>query len=335
MGENRIPPAFNGPGLVDLQVNGYGGFDFNSRHEGWTADDFHRVRITMRRRGVVAALPTFITDDAARMLSRAVTYARLVEGDALLAEAFPKIHVEGPFIAREDGPRGAHPTTYCRNPVDLPDFLERLYDASDGRIGVLTLAPELPGALDLIARAADQDICVAIGHTNAAPEIIRAATEAGAAMSTHLGNATHLTLPRSANYVQAQLAEDHLWASFIADGHHIPWYALKNFIRAKPHGRSVLVTDAMAAADVGPGRYRLGEADVVVSDDLRVSAPRAENLAGSALTLDRAVINVATHCGVPFSEAWKMASERPARLAGIAVPREVRVRISPDGFQEA
>ncbi len=320
---------------MDLQVNGYGGFDFNAAPDGWTADDFHRVRAAMRRRGVMASLPTFITDDASRILARAAAYARLVEADADLRTAFPKIHVEGPFIAPQEGPRGAHPLQYCRTPADLPDFLGRLEEACDGRLGIVTLAPELPGALDLIARAAERGICVALGHTQAAPEIVTAAADAGAQLSTHLGNATHLTLPRSANYVQAQLAEDRLRASFIADGHHLPWYALQNFIRAKPHGHAVLVTDAMAAADVGAGRYRLGEAEIVVTDDLRVSRPGTDNLAGSALTLDRALLNVVTHCRVSFEDAWNMASVWPARLIGLDAAEDVEVRISAEGFAAA
>ena len=327
-----LPASFRGPGLVDLQLNGYAGFDFNSPASHWSAEALFRVRDALGRRGVAVALPTLITDDAARMVERARAYRSLVEGWAELATTFPALHVEGPFISPEDGPRGAHPLAHCRTPAQLPDLYERLMEASGGRLGIFTLAPELPGATALIRAMTAAGTRVAIGHTNAGERELNDAVEAGAVLSTHLGNGSHQTLPRHANYVQVQLADDRLTASFIADGHHLPWYALKNFLRAKGWERSILVTDAIAAADAPPGRYRLGEEEVEVSAELRVSKPGQPNLAGSALTLDRAVVNVALRCGVPFAEAWEMASVRPAALLGIEAPEEVLVRVSGSGF---
>lgn len=329
---SSLPQTYEGPALVDLQVNGYAGFDFNAPPDTWTSSDFHDVRAALARRGVRVALPTFITDAPERLVARARAYARLVEQDSALARAFPRLHIEGPFISPEDGPRGAHPRAHCTTPEAHPDLLLRLREASGDRIGVLTLAPELPGAMDLIAQAVEHGVCVAIGHTQAPAATLREAVRAGARLSTHLGNGSHQMLPRHANYVQAQLAEDRLAASFIADGHHVPFYALKNFIRAKTPERSVLVTDAIAAADVGPGRYTLGGDEVVVTPERRVSKPGQPNLAGSALTLDRAVINVCKRCGVSFSEAWAMASTRPAALLGIDEPPRIAVDISPERF---
>jgi N-acetylglucosamine-6-phosphate deacetylase len=140
-------------------------------------------------------------------------------------------------------------------------------------------------------------------------------------------------LHRLDNYLQAQLAEDSLYAGFIADGHHIPFYTLKNFLRAKTFERSLLVTDAMAAADQGPGVYTLGSVTVRVSEDLRTVQPGKSHLSGSALTLDRAVVNVCIHCGVPFDLAWSMASTVPAELIGLDVPDPVAVEIGLDGFR--
>ena len=186
--------------------------------------------------------------------------------------------------------------------------------------------------MDLLEKASAREICTAIGHTRATVRIIRDAVKAGARMSTHLGNGSDLELPRLDNYMQAQLAEDSLYASFIADGHHIPFYTLKNFIRAKTQERTVLVTDAMEAADVGPGYFKLGNEPVVVTEDLKVYKPGQFHLAGSALTLDKAVIHVSEKCGVPFEEAWGMASTLPASLAGLPAPGTVRVEITEDGF---
>jgi N-acetylglucosamine-6-phosphate deacetylase len=327
-----LPGTWRGPGLVDLQVNGCAGFDFNAPAEEWSAEGLERVRLALARRGIAAALPTLITDEARAMLARARRWAALLEGEPALAAVFPRLHIEGPFLSPEDGPRGAHPRLWCRTPRELPRFLDDLQEASSGRVGILTIAPELPGAVELISRAAGQGICVALGHTQASAETIRAAVEAGARMSTHLGNGSHQLLPRLDNYVQVQLAEDRLAASFIADGHHIPFSTLKNFLRAKTPARSILVSDAIAAADVGPGRYPVGGKEVLVSPDLRVSSPGEPNLAGSALTLDRAVINVARECGLAFEQAWEMASLNPSALLGLPPPPPVAVAIRESGF---
>ena len=327
-----LPRAFRGPALVDLQLNGYAGFDFNARASEWSAERLLHVRGALARRGVERALPTLVTDDPGRMVERATAYRLLVDRSPELATAFPCLHIEGPFLSPEDGPRGAHPLAHCTTPAQLPGLYDRLMESSGGRIGLLTLAPELPGALELIRVATAARTRVAIGHTNAGVPELDAAVEAGAVLSTHLGNGAHQTLPRHANYVQMQLADDRLAASFIADGHHLPWYALKNFLRAKGIERSILVTDAIAGADSPPGRYPLGDEEVEVTEELRVSKPGQPNLAGSALTLDRAVVNVALHCGVPFAEAWAMASTRPAALLGIAPAPEIEVEVTERGF---
>jgi N-acetylglucosamine-6-phosphate deacetylase len=328
----EIPSQFSGPGLVDLQVNGYAGFDFNSDPENWTADDFRQAGEALNKRGVVAALPTIITDDAEAMLARARKYAHIVETDPGLEQTFPGLHIEGPFISSEDGPRGAHPKSYCRSPNDLPGFLDDLMQASEGRICLVTLAPELKGSIKFIKEASHKNICVGLGHTQADIGIINQAVQAGAKLSTHLGNASHQLLPRHDNYIQAQLANDSLMAGFIADGHHIPFFTLKNFIRAKSPERSILVTDAISAAEIGAGIYKLGNEKVVVREDLHVSKPGQSNLAGSALTLDRAVINVATHCDVPFEAAWHMASTRPASLINLKEVPDITVEINNRSF---
>ncbi|HEX6068906.1 MAG TPA: hypothetical protein VFZ18_03765 [Longimicrobiaceae bacterium] len=327
-----LPSRFSGPGLFDLQLNGYAGFDFNSSPERWTIDDFDRVRAALARRGIAGALPTLITAYADSMVARAARYAEIVARSPALEAAFPLLHVEGPFISSEKGPRGAHPRRYCITPLAMPGFLARIREASGDRIGILTLAPELPGALELIREAAEAGIRVAIGHTQASAAIIAEAVAAGASMSTHLGNGSHQLLPRLDNYVQAQLAEDRLTASFIADGHHIPWYTLKNFLRAKTLARSILVSDGIAAADIGPGIFQLGDEQVEVTPDLRVQVPGQPNLAGSALTLDRAVIHVASHCGVSFAEAWEMASTHATAFLGLAPRPTVVVQVSDEGF---
>ena len=327
-----LPAAAAGPGLVDLQANGYAGVDFNGPPEGWTAERMERVRAALCRRGVAVVLPTLITDGEERLIARARAYARLLEAVPHLASLFPGLHLEGPFLSPEKGPRGVHPPEHLKTPAQAPEFLFRVHEASGGRLRLVTLAPELPGALSLIERLVQAGIRVGLGHTAASPERILDAVEAGASFSTHLGNGSHPVLPRLDNYVQAQLAEDRLPAGFIADGHHVPFYTLKNFLRAKGYARSFLVTDATSAADRGPGRAVLGPLELHVSENLRVSVPGRAGLAGSALTLDRAVVNVCLYCGIPFEAAWRMASSIPARQAGLPEPSEVQVEVTAHGF---
>lgn len=328
----QLPHRFAGPALVDLQVNGYGGFDFNSDPATWMVADWRGVRDGLAERGVAVVLPTLITAPADRLVAAARRYREILEEDPELEATFPRLHLEGPFISPEDGPRGAHPRESCALPVEQPDLVSRLMEESGGRVGLVTLAPELPGALELIERLSEAGIVVAIGHTAASAECLDRAVRAGARLSTHLGNGSHQMLPRLDNYVQAQLADDRLAASFIADGHHLPWYTLKNFLRAKTAARSILVSDAVAAADAPPGRYTIGEAVVEATPSGRVQVPGQPNLAGSSLTLDRAVVNVATHCGFGFEEAWAMASTIPGAVLGLAPPSEIEVEVSNKGF---
>ncbi len=331
--QNILPTTYTGPGLVDLQVNGYAGIDFNGADDVFNPKTFHMIREKMEKRGVLLSLPTFITASQERLEANCRAYANLVTNDAKLAEAFPKLHIEGPFISSVEGPRGAHPIEHACDPATAPDLMKRLQEASGNRLGIVTLAPELPGALDLIAWCRENDIVVSAGHTNATAAEIRAAVEAGLVMSTHLGNGSHQMLPRMDNYIQAQLSEDGLYASFIADGHHVPFFALKNFIRAKGFDRTVLVSDAIMAADCGPGRYVLGDFEVEVSEAFRCTKVGHAGLAGSALTMDMGVIYTALHTDADFEEAWAMASTRPAKLVGLDLPVEVTVNVSEDGFQ--
>lgn len=329
---SELPKSYTGPGLVDLQINGYAGLDFNGDPAEWTAERFHGVGEMLAGRGVMVALPTLITDGAQAMIARVHRYRELVDVDDVLAARFPRLHIEGPFISPVDGPRGAHPKAHCKTPAEMPDLIDRLREASGDRIGIFTLAPELDGACELIARLVEEGICPAIGHTQAGPDQIADAVSAGAKLATHLGNGSDAVLPRLDNYVQSQLADDRLAASFIADGHHIPFGTLKNFIRAKTVPQSVLVSDAIFAAEMPPGGYRFAGGEVVVRQDGRCTVPGQQHLAGSTLTLDRAVINAFLHCGVSFDEAWAMASTRPAAVTSVPVPEAVTVTVAEGRF---
>jgi N-acetylglucosamine-6-phosphate deacetylase len=296
------------PGFFDLQVNGFAGVDFNDPRT--TPDEVARALAAMRTTGVTRCLPTLITSSLETFAACAASV--LACGDA----AVFGVHMEGPYISAEDGPRGAHPREHV-SAASVDDF-ERRQAAADGRILLVTLAPEVPGALALIEHLVMRGVRVAIGHTAATSVQVADAVRAGATLSTHLGNGCASMLPRHPNVIWDQLACDALRASFIVDGHHLPPATVKSMVRAKGVGRSILVTDATAAAGCPPGRYRLGALDVELDATGRVAAPGATNLAGSALTMDRAVANTVRFTGLTLEEVLPMASTHPAAYLGLA-----------------
>jgi N-acetylglucosamine-6-phosphate deacetylase len=223
--------------------------------------------------------------------------------------------MEGPYISAEDGPRGAHVRDLIR-PADVDDFRRR-QDAAEGRIRLVTLAPESPGALRLVEHLVAAGVRVAIGHTAASPAQIADAVRAGVTLSTHLGNGCAQMLPRHPNVIWEQLGEDRLLASFIVDGHHLPPATVKAMIRAKTPLRSILVTDAIAAAGMPPGTYTLGRQRVELDAAGRVAAPGASHLAGSALRMNVAVGNAVRFTGLALEDVVAMASTRPAEYLGI------------------
>ncbi len=299
-----------GPGLADLQVNGFAGVDFN--RPGLTPDRLESACRAMAATGVGSFFPTLITARRRDLEAGARAVREAVEGSGLVKGMVAGIHLEGPFINPQDGPRGAHPREHVREP-DW-DWFEKLQKISGGLIRLVTLAPEVPGALDFIGRAAEAGLVAALGHCAPDPETVEAAVEKGARMSTHLGNAAHEMLPRHANYIQKQLGTDGLAASLICDGHHLPDYFVKNAVRAKGLDRIILVTDATAASGSPPGAYTLGRLKVEAGEEGVLRLPGTPYLAGSTLTQDRAVMNCARFAGITPAEALALATSNPARL---------------------
>ena len=295
------------PGLFDLQVNGFAGVDFNNP-KATDADILRAVR-HLESTGVTAFLPTLITSPLETFKQCAKTILSQAH-DAIVG-----LHMEGPYISGEDGPRGAHSREFVI-PASVDDFSRR-QELAGGKILLVTLAPEAPGAIELIEFLVQQGIRVAIGHTAASAEQISDAVKAGATLSTHLGNGCHLQLPRHPNLIWEQLADDKLIATLIIDGHHLPAATAKCMIRSKGPNQVILITDAMAAAGCGPGCYELGGESVVVDNAGRVSQPGKPWLAGSALTLDQAVVNTVKLTGMPLETVWQMASVQPAKYLGL------------------
>lgn len=320
----RIAPAASGsgfplvaPGLIDLQINGYGGVEFNDPQ--LTVEKVRQVALSQDRFGVTAFLATCTTDALAVLERSFATIARAIRELPEVAARIPGIHCEGPFISPDDGPRGAHPKQHVRPPSW--DEFRRLQDAAEGRIKLLTISPEYDGAPDVIRRAAASGVLVAIGHTKATTDQIKAAVDAGARMSTHLGNGAHPQIRRHPNYIWDQLADDRLVASLIADGHHLPPAVVQSMVRAKTPERVVLVSDITSMGGMPAGRYQtgLGELEVLPSGKL-VPAGAPDILAGASLPLDLCVANVMRFAGVDLRTAIEMASTRPAELIGLAHP---------------
>ncbi len=200
------------PGLFDLQVNGFGGIDFNATD--LTSERLAEALERMRATGVTRCLPTLITSSFERFAASARLVAHAADA------AVVGIHMEGPYISPADGARGAHPRGHVV-PASVDDFRRR-QDAAMGRIVLVTLAPEVPGALPLIEHLVAANVRVAIGHTAATPQQLRDAVSAGATLATHLGNGCPQMLPRHPNVIWELLAADAIFAGMIADGHHLP-----------------------------------------------------------------------------------------------------------------
>lgn len=298
------------PGFFDLQVNGFAGRAFIDPEV--TVADVEAIARAVLRTGVTRFLPTVITNAIETMSRQLAVIADAIEHVPCVRAMCPGVHLEGPFLHPDDGPRGAHPREHIRDP-DV-DLFDRLAEAAGGRVALLTVAPDRPGAPDLIRHARSRGAVVAIGHHRAQGPALDEAIRAGVRLCTHLGNGADAVLPRHPNYIWEQLGDDRLWASFIADGHHLAPPVLRAMLRAKTVGRSVLVTDAVSAAGMPPGRYRLGGTEVELTDAGRVVLPGTPYLAGSAADMPRVIGCAVRDGGASFIEAVQMATLQPARL---------------------
>jgi N-acetylglucosamine-6-phosphate deacetylase len=296
------------PGFFDLQVNGFAGVDFNAGD--LTADAVRLALARLRATGVTRCLPTLITSAFDRFAANARLLASMPD------DALAGLHMEGPYLSPGDGPRGAHRREHLRA-ADVDDFARR-QDAARGRIVLVTLAPEVPGALELIEHLVATGVRAAIGHTAATPAQIADAIAAGATLATHLGNGCASVLPRHPNPIWELLAADAVSASLIVDGHHLPPSTVKAMVRAKGATRTILVSDATAAAGCSPGEYSIGGVRCTLDEDGRVALPGTPYLAGSSLTLDRAVANTVRFTGLSIADVAPMASTIPAAVVGMS-----------------
>jgi N-acetylglucosamine-6-phosphate deacetylase len=314
------PHVFATPGLFDVQINGYWGRGFKDPDLG--PEGIRDLCWSIALSGSTRFLPTITTDAPATM------QAAMANVDAA-CRLYPDVHAmvagihqEGPWISPHDGPRGAHPLEHVV-PPDLEAW-ERFQEASGWRITMLTLAPEVPGALDLIWRVSEGGVVVCLGHHQADGATIRQAVEAGARSVTHLGNGCQPLMPRHPNILWQQAAEDRLYASVIADGHHLPPETVKVFYRAKPAHKLILVSDAIRMAGAPAGLYRT-DAGANAPSEVAEMTPEGRYgfygspiLLGAAMPLARCLANFAQFVqeGRSPADYVQHATKVPEKLMG-------------------
>jgi N-acetylglucosamine-6-phosphate deacetylase len=292
----------------DLQVNGYGGVDFNS--DDLTAESLHRACEKLAVDGVAGILATIITEKLDLMCSRLRRLVELRERDELAKRIIAGFHVEGPFINETDGYRGAHPLDAVR-PANVDDA-ERILQASGGLLRVMTLAPERDEDFATTAWLARQKVVVSAGHTDASLEQLKAAADEGLSMFTHVGNGCPMTgMHRHDNIVQRALhLRDRLWLCFIADCVHVPPVALKNYLDLAGD-RAIVVTDAIAPAGLGPGRYKLGRWDLQIGDDMVARSPDGSHFVGAAITMAQSHANLRERVGLSETQCRQLLVNNP------------------------
>lgn len=301
-------------GAFDIQVNGYGGVDYNQ--DDLRADDLHRSCEKLREDGVDGILATIITEAPEKMEARLQRLVALRKEDPLIHEVIAGLHIEGPFISPLDGFRGAHPLdAVCPANEELAG---RLLDAGQGLVRIFTLAPEQDPGSRTTRFLKDRGVVVSAGHTDASLDELRAGIDAGLSMMTHLGNGCPMLMNRHDNIIQRALhLRKDLWLSFIADGVHVAYPALRNYLDLAGD-RALITTDAMTAAGMGPGLHHIGRWEVLVKDDLAAWAPDGSHLLGSAMSFPHVIRNLRDKVGLSETEIQTLIAENPRKSIGMA-----------------
>ena len=302
--------------LFDIQVNGFAGVDFQS--PALSPAGLRKAVDALAVHETERFFLTLITDGIDSLCGKLENLERIRARDPVVKEAVCGYHIEGPWLSPEPGFCGAHDPSRMKWPL-VEDF-ERLQQAAGGQIKLLTLAPELPGSVEIIRHIVGSGAHISLGHTNASEAEISEAIAAGAEFCTHLGNGVPIEMHRHDNVTQRLLARDELTAFFIPDGIHLPPFVLKNFFRAKPCGKALFTTDCMAAAGAPPGRYLIAHHELEVGEDRVVRAPGGSGFAGSALSPARVAGNACRWIGLDESQARSLFSTTVADLFEIELP---------------
>mgnify|MGYP006292655677 CR=1 FL=1 len=300
-------------GYVDLQVNGYGGVDFSDDALG--PADLHAACERLEADGAAHILATITTDRFEAMAGRLARLAAFRERDDLARRIISGIHIEGPFISPDKGYRGAHPAEHIRPPD--PDAMQRLLEAAGGLARLVTLAPEHDEGFRVTRLLAERGIVASAGHCNPSIETLRAASDAGLSMFTHLSNGCAALVPRHDNIIERALSlRDRLWVCFIADGEHVPFFTLGNWLRAAGLDRACVVTDALAPAGFGPGTYRHKRFEIRVGEGDAARLPDG-SLVGGAISMHDAARNLVEHVGLAPADARRLTITNPRKAIGL------------------
>lgn len=303
--------SFVAPGLIDVQINGYMGVDFSG--PDLTIEGVKKATKALWKAGVTTYFPTIITSDIALIKKN---FAILAEArkDPEIGMSIPGFHLEGPYISPIKGFRGAHLEKYIKDP-DWEEF-QAIQKAADNGIVLITLAPELKGAIPFIRKCVDSGVVVSLGHHNGSASDVQKAVDAGAKMATHLGNGCANEINRHHNPLWPQLSNDAITASLIADGFHLTKEEVRSFYKAKGVGNTVLVSDALDLAGLSPGEYTRGERTLLLTPNV-VKLPKENVLAGAASPISKCVGVIMDYTQCTLKEGIQMASTNPARLFGL------------------
>lgn len=303
--------SYVAPGLIDVQINGYMGVDFSGPN--LTLEGIRKATKALWEAGVTTYYPTIITSDFSRMKENFAVLATAMN-DPEIGKSIPGFHLEGPYISPVQGFRGAHLEKYIKNP-DWDEFQE-LQKAANNGIKLITLAPELEGAIPFIRKCVKNGVVVSLGHHNGSAEQIKQAIDAGAQMATHLGNGCANEINRHHNPLWPQLSDDRITPSIIADGFHLTKEEVRSFFKIKGADKTILVSDALDLAGLPPGEYTRGERTLLLTPNV-VKLPKENVLAGAASPISKCVGVMMDYTQCSLSEAIQMASTNPAKMLSL------------------
>ena len=299
------------PKWIDLQINGYGGIDFNSA--GLTVEKVRAVTRRLAADGTAGYLPTFVTGDPAVVCDNLRVVAEARRTDAECRDRILGVHLEGPFISPELGAVGTHPIEWVHAP-DVALF-DRFQEAADGAVRLVTVAAEIGGMPEFVRELAKRGVAVSLGHQMAAtPAEVEPCLAAGARAFTHLGNGIPNMIPRHDNVIFTALAEDRASVMFIPDGHHLPDTMLKVFTRAVPLSRLIAVSDAQYPAGMPPGRYRVTGADAVLEPDGLLWNPARKCLVGATTPMAKMMELLQSRIGLSLADCLVLGRDNPLAL---------------------
>ncbi|MFH6602786.1 N-acetylglucosamine-6-phosphate deacetylase [Maribacter algicola] len=304
----KKPITYIAPGLIDVQINGYMGVDFSG--PDLTVEGVRKATKALWKAGVTSYFPTVITSDI-ELIKKNFRILAEAKKDPEIGSSIAGFHLEGPYISPIAGFRGAHLEKYIKTP-NWEEFQE-IQKAAEGHIKLITLAPELEGAISFIKICVASGVTVSLGHHNGSAEQVELAVAAGAKMATHLGNGCANEINRHYNPLWPQLSNDAITASIIADGFHLTKEEVRTFYKAKGLEKTILVSDALDLAGLPPGEYVRGERTLLLTPNV-VKLPKENVLAGAASPISKCIEVVMDFTECSLKDAVQMASTNPAEM---------------------